>query len=83
MLSIGVHRIAQKLARYTANIPVNEKWNLVTGERKQIPQIVLKMCKCPVNPVEVREMVAYTIKGLGSAFLNLSETLSEKLPTNL
>ena len=27
-----------KLARYTANIPVNEKWNLVTGERKQIPQ---------------------------------------------
>jgi len=29
----------------------------------------------------VREMVAYTIKGLGSALLNLSETLSEKLPT--
>jgi len=39
VLSIGVHRIAQKLARYTANIPVNEKWNLVTGEREQIPHL--------------------------------------------
>ena len=32
-----------KLARYTANIPVNEKWNLVTGEREQIPQLIVNV----------------------------------------
>ena len=82
MLSIGVHRIAQKLARYTANIPVNEKWNLVTGERKQIPQIVLKMCKCPVNPVEITQWLGKWSLTLSKAWVVPSQIkFGEKLPT--